>query len=99
MQGTADLVLDSCSSVWNGKTAAEITRLVRRKIADFYQRNSMTSYCLALSYRTVLTSEVFCSENTASRKTLEVAIILDRFVVKRQARAIVIGFLVPIYCD
>jgi hypothetical protein len=50
-QGTADLMLDACSHVWTGKSLRILNRFARRKLADFYQRHSMTSYCLALSYR------------------------------------------------
>uniref|UniRef100_A0A914XAB1 Cation-transporting P-type ATPase C-terminal domain-containing protein n=1 Tax=Plectus sambesii TaxID=2011161 RepID=A0A914XAB1_9BILA len=50
-QGTADLMLDVCSHVWTGQSLREMSRSARRKVADFYQRNSMTSYCLAFSYR------------------------------------------------
>src|ERR1700722_8061310 len=42
VQGTADLIIDACSHLWNGQTLTEIDSSARRKVADFYQRHSMT---------------------------------------------------------
>lgn len=36
---------------WTGEEAVELSHLMRKKILDFYHRNSMTSYCLGFSYR------------------------------------------------
>lgn len=50
-QGTADLLIDSCAGVWDGREVTKLSKVLRRKVADFYHRFSMTTYCLALSYR------------------------------------------------
>ncbi|XP_064610858.1 transmembrane protein 94-like isoform X2 [Liolophura sinensis] len=50
-QGTADMVLDSCSDYWDGTDLQMITESDRKKILDFYHRTSMVSYCTAFSYR------------------------------------------------
>lgn len=50
-QGTGDLVLDACAEYWNGQNLAVLTDYERKKILDFYQRSSLTSYCCAFSYQ------------------------------------------------
>lgn len=50
-QGTADLVLEMSSHCWTGEDAVGLSSATKKKIMDFYQRNSMTSYCLAYTYR------------------------------------------------
>lgn len=50
-QGTADLVLDCCDDYWNGKDLRPLTKEDRKRILDFYQRNALTAYCTAFSYR------------------------------------------------
>ncbi|XP_038211655.1 transmembrane protein 94 isoform X1 [Zerene cesonia] len=50
-QGTADIVLDSCVDYWNGKDLTPISPSDRKKIIDFYQRNSLTAYCTAFAYK------------------------------------------------
>lgn len=50
-QGTADLLIDSCAGVWNGREVTKFTKGLRRKVGDFFHRSTMTSYCLALSCR------------------------------------------------
>jgi hypothetical protein len=50
-QGTADLILDSCVDAWAGKDLEPLTEDVRKKVLDFYQRASLSSYCTAFSYR------------------------------------------------
>src|SRR5699024_645434 len=49
-QGTGDLVLDSCAEYWNGQSLVLLTDYERKKILDFYQRSSLTSYCCAFAY-------------------------------------------------
>ena len=49
-QGTADVVLDSCSDVWDGFDLVPLDDAYRRKIMDFFQRNNLASHCAALSY-------------------------------------------------
>uniref|UniRef100_A0A7I4XTZ8 Cation_ATPase_C domain-containing protein n=1 Tax=Haemonchus contortus TaxID=6289 RepID=A0A7I4XTZ8_HAECO len=52
-QGTAILVLEACSHVWDGEQLTPITERILKSAIDFYQRHSVTGYCLALSYRAV----------------------------------------------
>ncbi|KAG6454754.1 transmembrane protein 94 isoform X2 [Manduca sexta] len=52
-QGTADIVLDSCVDYWNGRDLTPISPSDRKKIIDFYQRNSLTAYCTAFAYKPV----------------------------------------------
>ncbi|XP_043232091.1 transmembrane protein 94-like [Amphibalanus amphitrite] len=56
-QGTADLVLDSCSDFWDGTDVIPLSEADRRRILDFYHRHSVTMYCSAFAYRP-LTSRV-----------------------------------------
>ncbi|XP_068632229.1 endoplasmic reticulum magnesium-transporting P-type ATPase isoform X2 [Battus philenor] len=50
-QGTADIILDSCVDYWNGRDLTPISASDRKKIIDFYQRNSLTAYCTAFAYK------------------------------------------------
>lgn len=50
-QGTADIVLDSCSDYWDGYDICPLTEKDRKKILDFYHRTSLSAYCTAFSYR------------------------------------------------
>nr|AGC92690.2 hypothetical protein [Heliconius erato] len=50
-QGTADIILDSCVDYWNGHDLTPILPSDRKKIIDFYQRNSLTAYCTAFAYK------------------------------------------------
>lgn len=50
-EGTADILLDSCVDYWDGKDLCPLTVSDRKRIQDFYQRTSLTSYCTAFSYR------------------------------------------------
>lgn len=50
-QGTGDLVLDICAEYWDGQNLVMLTDYERKKILDFYQRSSLTSYCCAFSYQ------------------------------------------------
>ncbi|ETN72904.1 hypothetical protein NECAME_13686, partial [Necator americanus] len=43
-QGTANLVLEACSHVWDGKSLVPITERIYKTTADFYQRHSVTGY-------------------------------------------------------
>ncbi|CAB3988135.1 Hypothetical predicted protein [Paramuricea clavata] len=52
-QGSADLLLDVCTDFWDGSEVHPLTCLERRKIRDFFHRTSITSNCIALSYRPV----------------------------------------------
>ncbi|KAK2192271.1 hypothetical protein NP493_35g02031 [Ridgeia piscesae] len=50
-QGTADLLLDTCTDYWDGNDLCVLNDTERKKIADFFQRTSMSSYCTAFAYR------------------------------------------------
>eukprot|EP00095_Tigriopus_kingsejongensis_P007584 maker-scaffold506_size152672-snap-gene-0.29 protein:Tk07584 transcript:maker-scaffold506_size152672-snap-gene-0.29-mRNA-1 annotation:"Uncharacterized protein KIAA0195" len=50
-QGTGDIVLDSCTDCWCGDDLEPLTEDLRKKILDFYQRASLSSYATAFSYR------------------------------------------------
>ena len=50
-QGTTDIVLDSCVDCWSGNDLEPLTQELRKKILDFYQRASLSSFCTAFSYR------------------------------------------------
>nr|CAD7393702.1 unnamed protein product [Timema cristinae] len=50
-QGTADIILDSCVEFWDGHDLCPLSAGDRKKVLDFYQRTSLTSYCSAFSYR------------------------------------------------
>lgn len=52
-QGSADIILDACSDFWDGYSLCPVTAFERKKVLDFYQRNSMSAYCLAFAYRPV----------------------------------------------
>ncbi|XP_057323877.1 transmembrane protein 94 isoform X3 [Microplitis mediator] len=53
-QGTADIILDSCIEFWDGHDLCPLTASDRKKIQDFYQRTSLTSYCTAFAYRPLI---------------------------------------------
>ncbi|XP_070172573.1 transmembrane protein 94 isoform X4 [Polyergus mexicanus] len=50
-QGTADIILDSCIEYWDGHDLCPLSSSDRKKVQDFYQRTSLTSYCTAFAYR------------------------------------------------
>lgn len=50
-QGTADIILDVCDDFWSGKDLRPLREEERKRAQDFYQRNALTSYCTAFSYR------------------------------------------------
>ena len=55
-QGSADLLLDVCTDFWDGSEVHPLTAVERRKIRDFFHRTSITSNCIALSYRPITQS-------------------------------------------
>ncbi|XP_022253153.1 transmembrane protein 94-like [Limulus polyphemus] len=60
-QGTADLLLDACSEYWDGRDLCILMESDRKRILDFYQRSSLTAYCMAFAYSPLsqLTSSKF----------------------------------------
>ncbi|XP_043281137.1 transmembrane protein 94 isoform X2 [Venturia canescens] len=55
-QGTADIILDSCIEFWDGHDLCPLSPSDRKKVQDFYQRTSLTSYCTAFAYRPLIRS-------------------------------------------
>ncbi len=53
-QGTADIILDSCTDFWTGNDLEPLSADLRKKILDFYQRASLSAYCTAFSYRPLI---------------------------------------------
>ncbi|XP_046854966.1 transmembrane protein 94-like [Xenia sp. Carnegie-2017] len=53
-QGSADLILDVCTDFWDGTEVHPLTFLERKRIQDFFHRTSLTSNCIALSYRPLM---------------------------------------------
>ncbi|VDN19304.1 unnamed protein product [Gongylonema pulchrum] len=52
-QGTADLMLSACAHVWCDNALEPFTESLHKRVLDFYQRNTMTGFCLVLGYRTL----------------------------------------------
>ncbi|CAI2320443.1 unnamed protein product [Caenorhabditis sp. 36 PRJEB53466] len=52
-QGTANLVVDACTHIWNGSEVMPMSKRLKSSVQDFYQRHSMTGHCLAVSYRPI----------------------------------------------
>uniref|UniRef100_A0A1I7V4H0 Cation_ATPase_C domain-containing protein n=1 Tax=Caenorhabditis tropicalis TaxID=1561998 RepID=A0A1I7V4H0_9PELO len=50
-QGTANLVVDACTHIWNGNEVIPMSKRIKASVKDFYLRHSMTGHCLAVSYR------------------------------------------------
>ncbi|CAL1531562.1 unnamed protein product [Lymnaea stagnalis] len=50
-QGTGDLVLDCCTDAWNGTDLQTLSEMDRKRVLDFYHRNSMIAYCTAFAYK------------------------------------------------
>ncbi|EFO21753.2 hypothetical protein LOAG_06732 [Loa loa] len=52
-QGTADLLLNACTHIWCENSLELYTPNLHKRVLDFYQRNTMTGFCLVLGYRTL----------------------------------------------
>ncbi|OTF79026.1 hypothetical protein BLA29_001591, partial [Euroglyphus maynei] len=63
-QGSGDLILDSCAEYWNGQGLVLLTDYERKKILDFYQRSSLTSYCCSFSYIPVINESGTTANNS-----------------------------------
>ncbi|EFO99757.1 hypothetical protein CRE_18986 [Caenorhabditis remanei] len=50
-QGTANLVVDACTHIWNGSDVIPMSKRLKSSVKDFYLRHSMTGHFLAISYR------------------------------------------------
>ncbi|CAO4360395.1 unnamed protein product [Caenorhabditis nigoni] len=50
-QGTANIVVDACTHIWNGCDVIPMSKRLKSSVKDFYLRHSMTGHCLAVSYR------------------------------------------------
>lgn len=53
-RGSGDMVASCCSEFWDGKDLQPMTDLERSTILDFFNRRSLTSYCVALAYNPLL---------------------------------------------
>lgn len=60
-QGTGDLVLDACAEYWNGQNLVLLSEYERKKILEFYQRSSLTSYCCSFAYLPLVNENVMQS--------------------------------------
>jgi len=70
-QGTGDLILDACSEFWDGNDLRILTQSDRKRILDFYNRSSLTAYCMAFSY--VPLTSVCPDQKVLQGYTLELA--------------------------
>lgn len=55
-RGSGDMILSCCSDFWDGCDLQPMTDMERTAIREFYNRRSHTSYCVALAYNPLLTS-------------------------------------------
>lgn len=61
-QGSADLILDVCSDVWNGEEISPFTASEKKKALSFFQRMSITRKCVAFSYRPIFNEDKECND-------------------------------------
>ena len=52
--GSADMVSACCTDFWDGSDLQPMTDLERGTILDFFNRRSLTAYCVALAYNPLL---------------------------------------------
>jgi len=52
--GSAHMILSCCTDFWDGQDLVPITRLEKKKIMEFFNRRSVASYCISLSYNPLL---------------------------------------------
>jgi len=52
--GSAHMILSCCTDFWDGQDLVPITRLEEKKIMEFFNRRSVASYCISLSYNPLL---------------------------------------------
>ncbi|XP_038068108.1 transmembrane protein 94-like [Patiria miniata] len=55
-EGTAELVLSLCTDFWDGSDLCPMDDNDRKKILDFYQRATLSSYCCAFAYQPMVDS-------------------------------------------
>lgn len=78
-QGTADLLLNACTHVWCENSLEPYTPNLHKRVLDFYQRNTMTGFCLVLGYRTV-----GCTiSNTLSGRYIDISLLKKYEVIER----------------
>ena len=58
-QGTADIVLDLCTDLWNGEQICPMTEQDRSTALNFFQRMNITGDCVAFAYRPVFEVNIF----------------------------------------
>uniref|UniRef100_UPI00358ED6AC endoplasmic reticulum magnesium-transporting P-type ATPase isoform X1 n=1 Tax=Myxine glutinosa TaxID=7769 RepID=UPI00358ED6AC len=49
--GTADLILEGSTDLWDGSDIYPLSPSDRKKVLDFYQRACLSGYCTAFSYK------------------------------------------------
>uniref|UniRef100_A0A3P8Z9Y8 Transmembrane protein 94 n=1 Tax=Esox lucius TaxID=8010 RepID=A0A3P8Z9Y8_ESOLU len=49
--GSADLILEACTDVWDGTDIYPLSGSDRKKVLDFYQRACLSGYCSAFAYK------------------------------------------------
>uniref|UniRef100_A0A674EER2 Transmembrane protein 94 n=1 Tax=Salmo trutta TaxID=8032 RepID=A0A674EER2_SALTR len=49
--GSADLILEACTDVWDGSDIYPLSGSDRKKVLDFYQRACLSGYCSAFAYK------------------------------------------------
>ncbi|BFZ17230.1 hypothetical protein BsWGS_20269 [Bradybaena similaris] len=69
-QGTADVVLDCCTDAWTGTDLQLLTEMDRKRVLDFYHRNSMVAYCTAFAYKP-LPKPIECWSNDVYTELME----------------------------
>uniref|UniRef100_A0AAF5PZI1 Cation-transporting P-type ATPase C-terminal domain-containing protein n=1 Tax=Wuchereria bancrofti TaxID=6293 RepID=A0AAF5PZI1_WUCBA len=78
-QGTADLLLNACTHVWCENSLESYTPNLHKRVLDFYQRNTMTGFCLVLGYRTV-----GCTiSNTLSGRYIDISLLKKCEVIEK----------------
>ncbi|CAB1311836.1 unnamed protein product [Coregonus sp. 'balchen'] len=67
--GSADLILEACTDVWDGTDIYPLSGSDRKKVLDFYQRACLSGYCSAFAYKPMQV----CLSNQLHGKCVELA--------------------------
>ncbi len=57
-RGSGDMISLCCSDFWDGKDLQPMTEMEQSAILDFFNRRSLTSYCVAFAYNPLLEANV-----------------------------------------
>jgi len=52
--GSVHMILSCCTDFWDGQDLVPLTRVEEKKIMEFFNRRSVASYCISLSYNPLL---------------------------------------------